>query len=98
SVPVVPKSLRESVLRIFHDSHEAGHFGVKKTKERIKNRVFWDGMNKDIHTYVKTCEMCQKSKTINQKPMGLLQEGSLATRIFQTLHMDFIGPLPPSKG
>jgi len=41
-VPVVPKSMIAMVLHQFHDALEGGHLGVRKTKEAIKKRFYWD--------------------------------------------------------
>jgi hypothetical protein len=98
SVPYIPTELRKEVLQIFHDSPEAGHFGVKKTKRAIRNRVFWPNMMKEIHQYVQTCETCQRNKSENKLPAGLLGTVTPPTAIFETIHIDFIGPLPPSAG
>jgi hypothetical protein len=98
SVPFIPTSLRREILHLFHDTPEAGHFGVKKTKRAIRNRVYWNNMMKDIQSYVQTCEICQKCKSERKLPAGLLGTVPPPTAIFQTLHIDFIGPLPPSSG
>jgi len=84
-------------LYIFHDSPEAGHLGVKKTKEKIKQRLFWNGMNKDIHSYVKTCHVCPKTKSEKLRPPGLLGTVKPATAIFESLYIDLQGPLPISQ-
>jgi hypothetical protein len=98
SVPFIPKSLRREILHLFHDTPEAGHFGVKKTKRAIRNRVYWPNMMKEIQEYVQSCETCQKCKNERKLPAGLLGTTSPPTAIFETLHIDFIGPLPPSAG
>jgi len=57
-VPVIPKSLVSQILTYFYDDSHSGHQGVHKTKQKIKSRVFWNNMNKDIHEYVKSCQVC----------------------------------------
>ncbi|OXA46889.1 Transposon Tf2-6 polyprotein [Folsomia candida] len=96
AVPVVAKSLIEEVMNVFHDSAEAGHMGVKKTQNSIKRRFFWNGMNKDIHEYVKSCRKCQQFKTDRMKPRGLLGNVPIANAVFETIFIDFIGPYPRS--
>ncbi|OXA37697.1 Transposon Tf2-8 polyprotein [Folsomia candida] len=96
AVPVVPKSLIGEVMTVFHDSAEAGHMGVKKTQNSIKRRFFWNGMNKDIHEYVKSCKKCQQYKTDRMKPRGLLGNVPIANAVFETIFIDFIGPYPRS--
>ena len=37
---LVPKSLRERVMRVAHDSFFGEHLGVKKTEDRIQTNFF----------------------------------------------------------
>jgi hypothetical protein len=45
-----------------HASLMVGHFGFHKTYERIKCSFFWEGMKKDIRTFVVECDICQQHK------------------------------------
>jgi len=99
TVPVVPKSLVSDILYAFHDTPEAGHFGVNKTMDRIKQRCFWTGMNKDIRTYIKSCKICQQTNYANMLPYGLYETISPPTKVFETICVDFMGPfVRSSKG
>ena len=51
---VVPVQLRLSQL---HD--HSGHGGVFKTTEKVKERYYWPGYEKDIEKHVQTCRPCQ---------------------------------------
>lgn len=62
----------------------------------MQNRVFLPNMMKEIHEYIKSCDVCQKHKYENQKPVGLLGQAPTPSVVFQSIHIDFIGPLPPS--
>jgi hypothetical protein len=73
-----------------------GHQGVKKTMDLIKRSYFWKGMNKDIRDYVKTCLICQQTKVLRTLPYGLLEPAIPATRVFETILCDFMGPFPES--
>ena len=44
-----------------------GHFGVKCTRLRARDSVFWPGINKDIETLIKSCESCQEHSRRNPK-------------------------------
>jgi hypothetical protein len=96
-VPYLPKSMRLDILLQFHDAPESGHMGVKKTKEAIKQRFYWNNMNTDIQNFVKSCKVCQEYKVERQKPKGLMGDAPQATSVFETLFIDFIGPLPVSR-
>lgn len=59
---VVPGALRDTVMKIFHDSN--GHRGATKTKDLIERKYWWPSMSKDVKTYVQSCHTCQ---TINAR-------------------------------
>ena len=59
---LVPESLKEKILKRFHDSPYAGHLGIKKTAARIQRRFKWPKMGKDITEYVRGCEICAKRR------------------------------------
>jgi len=86
--------LRLSLLHDAHDSAIAGHFGFEKTYGHLHSRFFWPSMAKDTRLYVQTCESCQRCKPSNQAPAGLLQPLPIPDRPWQTVTMDFVGPLP----
>ena len=52
---VVPKVLRDKVVRLAHE----GHQGVVKTKCRLRSKVWWPGMDKDVENLCKICHGCQ---------------------------------------
>ena len=43
---VVPVTFRDVVLQKLHD--ESGHLGVKKTLDKIQERVYWTGYEDDV--------------------------------------------------
>jgi len=57
----IPKSLRDRVLSIFHTDLLAGHLGIRKTYQPLKDRVYWEGMRSDVVKFVKSCVRCQES-------------------------------------
>jgi hypothetical protein len=71
-VPVIPRSLVFEILSIFHDAPEAAHLGMRKTKQKIKERCFWHNMNTDIQKYVHACHVCRVSyETTERNAFGL---------------------------
>ena len=50
---VVPRDLREVILKLGHD--EGGHLGVDKTFKKICKSYFWPKMKRDVKRYVLTC-------------------------------------------
>ena len=56
----------EGIMYLCHDHVMAGHFGIKATYERIKERYYWPKIKEDVEEYVKTCNECQR----RGKPRG----------------------------
>ena len=90
---VVPESLRSKVMYECHDSPTAAHGGIQKTLHRISQHFYFPGMRKYITDYLKTCTECQRYKSSNLKPPGLLQTPVPAQR-FEIIAVDLFGPLP----
>ena len=55
----VPPSLRDFVLRLFHDPPSVGHVGEKKMLAAMNEHVWWYGMSNDVSYYCQTCHTCQ---------------------------------------
>ena len=51
-------------------------------------------MSHDIESYCKTCSICVTSKDTNSKPTGLLHSLPISNRPWQSIGLDFMGPLP----
>ena len=60
-------------------------------------RYFWPNMKRDIPTLTYTCHNCQQSK-IQRNVKASLHALPLPDRRFDSIHIDIVGPLPPSKG
>lgn len=92
---VVPEQEWANILALYHDQPTAGHYGTEKTYQAIIKRYYWSGMRKYIDSYIRNCIKCQRYKSSNQKPAGLLQTHPLAQR-FEVISFDLFGPLPTS--
>lgn len=93
---VVPTPYRSVVLKAAHDGIN-GHPGVNKTYDRVLKNFYWPGL-KDVSSYVRTCDTCQRIDKPNQvlKPAPL-RPISTNNKPFEYLIIDCVGPLPPSK-
>jgi len=82
----------ELVLRAFHEDPFAGHFGVARTLQKIAERYFWPDMAKQVHDFVKTCDVCQRRGPPPKRPEPLypLNVGEP----FDRIGIDVVGPLP----
>lgn len=93
---VIPTSERESIMKYHHDDATAGHYGEEGTYSRIAKRYYWTGMKKYIAEYVKKCPECNRYKSGNQKPTGLLRTPVYSQR-FEVISIDLFGPLPVTE-
>ena len=59
---VLPKALREEVLIQLHNHPTGGHFGVKKTLEKVKEKFYWPHCRKDVTLWCSTCSECSSRK------------------------------------
>ncbi|XP_041461610.1 uncharacterized protein K02A2.6-like [Lytechinus variegatus] len=60
---IIPKTLRNDILRQLH----LGHMGIESTRRLARETVFWPNINKDIDQLIKQCETCQKHQARQQK-------------------------------
>src|ERR1700761_7771076 len=54
-------------------------------------------MIRDVAAYCESCSLCAMSKSSTQKPMGLLRTLEVPRRPWQSIGIDFVGPLPESS-
>ncbi|XP_062557899.1 uncharacterized protein K02A2.6-like [Armigeres subalbatus] len=85
---VVPTALKTRMLDIAHE----GHPGESVMKRRLRDRVWWPGMDNDAVSRVKACEGCRlvglpsRPEPISRRP--------LPSGPWIDIAMDFLGPLP----
>ena len=92
--PIVPPPMAKDVFRAIH---ELSHSGPKPTIRAIGDRFVWRGMRRDIRTWCGQCQPCQTSK-IGRHVRAPLAKFPTPDRRFGSLHVDLVGPLPPSEG
>ena len=54
---MVLKTLRKKVMEVAHDSIFGGHLGIKKTKDRIQTNFYWPGMQDDVTSFCRSCDV-----------------------------------------
>ena len=52
---VIPSELRNRVLRLSHETHQ----GVVKTKQLLREKVWWPSMDSDVESMIQNCHACQ---------------------------------------
>ncbi len=93
---VLPNTLKKAVL---HESHDSpligGHFGFLRTYRKIKERYWWETINKDVQNYVNSCIGCQKKKGNKIRYTELTP--IIVTRPLELVGVDLMGPLNKSQ-
>ncbi|CAH8848022.1 unnamed protein product [Trichobilharzia szidati] len=92
--PIVPPSLRRTV---FDSLHNLSHPGIRATDKLVSARFVWPGINRDVRIWARACVPCQRGKVHkhNITPVGSF---STPDARFSHVHLDIVGPLPPSNG
>lgn len=86
--------VKSQILHEIHDTQTGGHLGMNKTLKKLRQRVYWHGMDRDVVQYVKSCVTCASTKPSQQLPAGKLVPLPIPHRPWETISIDFIGPLP----
>ena len=90
-------AVREELISKNHDDPLAGHFGPEKTSDLLQRKYYWAGCGKQAGEYVKTCDICQRTKAPRHKPYGELASLPVSKNPWREITMDFVTGLPPSK-
>jgi len=90
--------VRESLLKECHDGPLAGHGGAKRTTTFLKKTYYWPNLKDNAEEYVKTYLICQQNRTFNKMQGGLLQPLPIPEGPWESVSMDFMVSLPPSRG
>jgi len=92
--PIVPVSWRR---RVFDTVHGLSHPSVRATRTLIASKFVWHGLNKQVAHWARTCIRCQTAK-IHHHTKAPLDTFKVPHRRFDHIHVDIVGPLPPSRG
>ncbi|GFT40542.1 transposon Tf2-8 polyprotein [Trichonephila clavipes] len=94
SRPYIPKQHRQDVFSVMH---HLSHPGIRRSVHLMKQRFVWPSISSDVAKWARHCLACQKSKIHRhtRSPLSSFQEPS---QRFEHVHLDLIGPLPPSNG
>jgi hypothetical protein len=96
---VIPKyhDLREQLFWLTHD--HLGHFRGKKSYVSLRDEFYWPNMRRDLlMAYVPGCADCQRNKLHTHKTPGPLHPLPIPDNHFDSVAIDFIGPLPMDEG
>ncbi len=90
------RRLRTRLLELAHDN--VGHFGRDRTLERLSRHCVWDGMSKEVADWCRSCAVCAAVKTSSSMQAGQLRPLPVPERAWDSVGVDFTGPLPQTDG
>ena len=88
---VIPPSLRQDILQVAHE----GHQGIVRTKQRLRTKVWWPGMNAAVEDFVSSCHGCQVTADPEKKTpvtMTAIPDGA-----WLLIGCDLCGPFPTGE-
>ena len=88
---VIPKNLRATVLTIGHERH----LGVVSMKQRLRTKVWWPKLEKDVEKFVRTCDGCQLVS--RPDPPEPLTSTELPEGPWKAVAVDYLGPVPSGE-
>ena len=94
---IPPVEARSNIIREKHESPIAGHKGVTKTYQRVRQYYYWKTMKKEIQEYVRTCKECQLKKLTRIKTRQPMVLTDTPGKAFDKISMDIVGPLPQTQ-
>jgi hypothetical protein len=92
------KYLRRHIVEQHHDTCIAGHAGHFNTLELVSCNYWWPQVSHYIGIYVKTCDLCNRTKVQCHRPIGELHPSETPETPWDTISVDFIVELPESHG
>ena len=83
---IIPAALQKRVLDLAHESHQ----GIVKTKQLLREKVWWPNIDKDVFDLIKTCHACQVTFVPPREPPVVMTK--LPDGPWKQLGMDISGP------
>ncbi|KAL6490077.1 hypothetical protein MHYP_G00004220 [Metynnis hypsauchen] len=82
---------------VFDAIHNLSHPGRKTTQKLVAAKFVWHGLKKNIRDWANACVDCQRAK-VHRHIKAPLSFFPVPERRFDHVHVDLVGPLPPSRG
>ncbi|XP_037903789.1 uncharacterized protein LOC119647089 [Hermetia illucens] len=89
-----PAKFRTTMFNIFHNPAQTS---PKSTSRQIREKYVWPSTDRDVVTWAKNCQQCQRAKVsrhVHNEP----KQFPLPTERFKEVHIDIVGRIPPSNG
>ena len=89
---VIPSQLQNRVIDIAHHTHQ----GIVKTKQLIREKVWFPGIDKMVEETVRACIPCQAPYPGSNKREPICQT-PLPSKPWSEIALDFAGPFPSGQ-
>jgi hypothetical protein len=83
-------------ILISHAHSILAHLSPRKTLTYLHGNVWWKGLSANMEAFCESCTVYKTSKPANNPPYGLLHTLEVPTQPWETIRVDFVGPLPES--
>ena len=88
---VMPSKLRARCVALAHE----GHLGIVGTKQNLRTKVWWPGVDKAAERFCKSCHGCQLTARVD--PPEPLKTTPLPDGPWVDVAVDLMGPLPSGE-
>ncbi|UYV82560.1 K02A2.6-like, partial [Cordylochernes scorpioides] len=92
---VLPRSHVPLALQEMHSSPTGGHFGIRKTLAKAREKFFWPESRADVEKWCRNCTQCSARKGPTTRSKGKLKIYNVGAP-FERIAIDVAGPFPKS--
>ena len=96
-IPPSMPNLRKYIYSQCHGNPIVGHFGIKKTLDRIRRTYWWPGIVKDVKENISKCQICVTCKRSNEPKQRQIPH-SIPDCPWETVFLDEVSGFPSSNG
>ena len=89
--------LERDIMEEAHSSVYSMHPGSTKMYKTLKEHYWWNGMKKEIASFVSRCLTYQQVKAEHQRPAGKIQLLPISIWKWEKITMDFVTGLPRTQ-
>lgn len=86
---VLPMSLRKRAIELAH----VAHCGIVKTKQFLRSKVWWPGIDRETEDFVRNCRVCQSITPEGREGLEPLTLKSFPKQPFSRINIDLFGPI-----
>ena len=70
---ILPASMREEVLRDWHEGADGGRLGTDKLFGLVQERFYWPEYHNDVSEWVKKCGVCNAKVSSTMEPSSIAE-------------------------